>query len=147
MTAGGSADPYGTLVPDGQYRVGYVTWEEGNAYGRSLWFGHFKITEPGEYNGLPILRVWNKPKRPYLPRSHNLALDYMALTGCYPRSAVTPDELAKGCELLAETATVKHEIRGKRRIERPEGCWYSKIDRLIRITAGSPPCMRSRGKR
>lgn len=33
---------------------------------------------------------------------------------------------------------------GESRIERPENCWWSKIDRLIRITAGSPPCMRAR---
>ena len=47
--------------------------------------------------------------------------------------------------MLAEVVTVKHRIEGKRRIEIPEALWYSKIDRFIRITAGSPPCMRSKG--
>ena len=140
-----SADPYSTRVPDGQYRAGFIKWEKGTPYGARRWFGHFQINEPGEYFGLPIRRFWNEPQGPFLPRSHNLALDFMAVIGARPPSkGLKPSDFLKGCEVLVETATVRHQSQGRRRIELPEGCWYSKIDRLIRITAGSPPCMRSR---
>jgi hypothetical protein len=140
-----SADPYATRVPDGQYRATFEGWEKNIAYGSVRWFGHFRITEPGEYFGLPLLRFWNEPRGPFLPRSHNLYLDFVALIGTRPPSqGLKPSDFLKGCEVLVETVTVRHQTQGRRRIELPEDCWYSKIDRLIRITAGSPPCMRSR---
>lgn len=135
-----SIDPYSTLIPDGQYRAAFLRCEKGSAYGAPRWFVWFQITEPGPYLGLPILRFYNVSKRSWLPRTHNLALDYMALFGCRLPSQLKPENFLKGCEVLVEIVTVKHQTHGKRRVELPERCWYSKIDRLIRITAGSPPC-------
>ena len=135
-----TADPYNTRVPEGHFRVTFHKCEKAIAYGVRRWFVWFKITESGPDFGKPILRFYNVPKRPFLPRSHNLYLDCIALTGRRPPSNLTPEMLLKGCEVLAEVVTVKHQMRGSRRTELPEDCWYSKIDRLIRITAGSPPC-------
>jgi hypothetical protein len=141
-----NTNPYSTRVPDGQYRAMFTKCETNIAYGSVRWFGHFQITEPGEFSGLPLLRFWNEPRRTFLPRSHNLALDFMAVIGTRPPSqGLKPSDFLKGCEVLVETATVRHQTQGRRRIEVPEDCRYSKIDRLIRLTAGSPPCMLSRG--
>jgi hypothetical protein len=142
------ADPYATRIPDGQYRAAFITLETGFAFGSRRWFGHFKITEHGKFFELPLLRVWNEPRGAFLPRSHNLALDFMAVIGTRPPSqGLEPSDFLKGCEVLVETATVRHQTQGRRRVELPEDCRYSKIDRLIRLTAGSPPCMSSRGAR
>ncbi len=135
-----STDPYRTRVPDGQYRVAFDKCETGSAYGGPRWFVWFRITEPGPFVGLPILRFYNVPKRSWLPRTHNLARDYVDLIGRHPPSRLVPKDFLKGCEVLAAVVTVKHQTQGKKRVELPEDCWYSKIDRLIRITAGSPPC-------
>jgi hypothetical protein len=134
-----TVDPYPPRIPDAQYRAVYLHYEEGRPYGQPRWFAHFQITEPGEQQGVNLTRFYNVPKGRFLPRSHNLFLDFVAVFERRPPTqGVTPD-LFKGCEFLVETATVKHQIQGRRRIELPEDCWYSKIDRLIRLTAGSPP--------
>ena len=57
-----SFDPYGTKVPEGRYRVGFIGYNEGIAFGSPRWFGQFRITEEGPHQGLDILRVWNKPR-------------------------------------------------------------------------------------
>ena len=140
-----SVDPYSTRVPDGQYRVAFDKFEKGCAFGSKRWFGHFRITEEGEYFELPLLRFWNEPSGAFLPRSHNLALDFMAVVRTRPPSrGLKPSDFLKGCEVLAEVTTVRHQSQGRNRIETPEACRYSKIDHLIRILAGSPPYMRSR---
>ena len=106
-----------------------------------MWFGHFQITEEGPHHGLPLLRFWNQPRKDFLPRSHNLFLDYVQLGGGrLPPGRLTPDKFLKGCEVLVEVVTVKSQRKGRRQIKLTEALWYSKIDRLIRITAGSPPC-------
>ena len=74
-------DPYSTYVPVGQYQVALHGWEKGTAFGSRRWFGHFRITELGRFLGLPILRFWNEPQGPFLARSHNLYLDYVAVIG------------------------------------------------------------------
>ena len=136
-------DPCSVRVPDGQYRAMYVDCESGSPYGGPRLFAWFKITEPGEFMGLEIPRFYNTPRRPFLPRTHNLWKDYVALIQSRPPTrGLTLDHFLKGCEVLVATATVKRQSEGGRWIELPEDCWYSKIDRLIRITAGSPPCIR-----
>ena len=133
------SDPYRTRVSDGQYRVAYVKCENGVAYGVPRWFVAFTITEEGPNFGIPILRFYNVPRGSFLPRSHNLSIDFMSLMGRRPPRNLKPEMLLKGCEVLAEVVTVRHQTRGSRRVELPEGCWYSKISRFIRITAGSSP--------
>ena len=141
------ADPYSVRVPDGQYEAAYLRYEEGCPYGQPRWFARFKITEPGDRFEEEIMRFYNVPKGPFLPRSHNLYRDYVAVFRRRPPSSGVTPKAFKGCVFLVETATVKHQIQGRRRIELPEDCWYSKIDRLIRLIAGSPPFLSGpRGK-
>ena len=62
-------DFYSTLVPEGLYIVGYRGCDEGIAFGRGIWFVHMEIVSPDEYQGLPILRCYNKPTRWPIARS------------------------------------------------------------------------------
>jgi hypothetical protein len=140
-------DPYSTRVPDGQYRVGYLGFERGVAYGRERWFAWFKITEDGPHFGKPILRFYNAPTRAWTARSSNLAVDFIRLTGLRPPLRLKPDLFLKGTEVLAEIIGVREANDGRRKIVVQEDAGYSKIDRLIRITAGSPPCLQVRGKK
>ncbi len=137
-------NPQDTRVPDGRYRVGYVKWERFNCYGTKRYSVTCTITEDGEYFGLPLYRYYNEPTKAWLPRTHNLWLDYTALIPERPPRRFTPESFLKGCEVLAEVVTVKQQTQGRKRVEIPEALWYSKIDNFIRITAGSPPCMRVR---
>jgi hypothetical protein len=136
-------DPYGTHAPEGQYRAGYDGYEAGWFSGQERWFAHFRITEPGEFHGNRLVRFYNVPRRSYLPRSHNLRLDFERLLGVAPSPRVTPDDFLKGTEVLVEVVTVTGHQQGRKRLERPAELHYSKINRLIRYTAGSPPCRRS----
>ena len=141
-------DPYSTLVPDGRYSAAFVGLEKGVVYGQRRWFGYFQITDLGPYHGCTLVRFWNEPRSRFLPRTHNLSLDFVALIGRRPPSSgLKPDAFLKGCEVLVEVLTVKHRSDGHRKVLLPEDLWYSKIDRLIRITAGVPPCGLSRGSR
>jgi hypothetical protein len=40
-------DPYGTKVPEGRYRVNFLRYDKGIAFGTPRWFGHFTITQEG----------------------------------------------------------------------------------------------------
>jgi hypothetical protein len=136
-------DPLTTQIPDGQYRVAFKKWEKGCAFGSTRWFGLFVVVEPGPYFELPILRFWNEPHGPFLARTHNLFDDYVAVIGKRPPSrGLKPSDFLKGAVVLVETTTVKGQRQRGRRIERPEDCWYSKIDRIIRLTDGCPPHLR-----
>ena len=115
-----SADPYSTLVPDGQYRAVYLGYEKATPYGQPRWIARFRIIEPGPYMGLGLLRFYNVPKGRFLPRSHNLSLDYVNLMRRRPpTTGLTPDQY-KGCEVLVKTTTVKHRLEGGKR-RRPKG--------------------------
>ena len=141
-------DPYATLIPDGQHRATFIEIQTGTVEGSARWFGYFQITEEGPHHGKILLRFWNEPRGPFLPRSHNLHKDFVALIGRRPPSTgLKPDQFLKGCEVLVGVSTVKHRSEGRRMVQLPEDCWYSKIDRLIRITAGAPPCLRGRRSR
>ena len=78
------ADPMETLVPETDYEAGFDRWEiKRLGRGDVRWFGHFRITESGDYFGLPLIRVWTAPKA-RIVRSSNLGLDFAAVTGRWP---------------------------------------------------------------
>lgn len=135
-------DPFDTLIPEGEYRVGYVGYTTGKPYGRTVYFAVFKITELGNLNGLPILRFYNAYDTPRIARSSNLFLDYSVITGGRPPRGVTPGLFLDGCEVLAEVVTVKASGGGQPRAEVAEGLRYSKIRRVLRVVAGTPRCAR-----
>ena len=69
-----------------------------------------------------------------------------ATQGLRPPPNLTPDMFLKGCRVLVRTETVTERVKGKRRIKIPERRHYSKIAEILKITAGSPPCMAARRK-
>jgi len=137
-------DPYGTLVKPGEYRCFYRGVESGFVYGSERLFCWFTIGLDQEGSEKPLLRVYNALRRTFVPRSHNLFLDYWALIRRRPPPTVKPGDFLKDCEVLAEVVTV-HEKQNGRRGVTPSGPPYSKIDGLIKITAGTPPCLIRRG--
>jgi hypothetical protein len=119
--------PYSTHVPDGFYSVRYLKFEVGTAFETVRWFGHFRITDLGEYHDLPLLRVWNKPRGKFLARSHNLSRDYMSVVGTLPpANGLKPEDFLADREVLARVATVSDQINGRKRIRLSEPCHYSK---------------------
>lgn len=136
-------NPQETLVPEGDYQVAYMRYETGFVYDRTVWFVRCEIIDEGPHFGAPLLRYYNEPRRDRpLPRSHNLALDYLALAGRRPPRKLKPDQLLSGCIVLARVVTVREQRKGRRPTLLPEGAHYSKIDAFLRITTGCPPCMR-----
>ena len=160
----GDGDPFSTLIPDGQYRVAFVSEESGQVFDRRVWFIRLAITEPGEHHGKPLLRFYNMPPgKRRLARSSNLWRDYLQLTCRRPPSrGCRPSELLAGCEVLAEVVTVTERAISKQereelkrqgakkippRVPIPPAARYSKVDRLLAITAGTPRCLRRRRTR
>ena len=133
-------DPRETLVPEGDYLVVFERCEQGRVYGSERLFDHIRITS-GLEEGKLLLRVYNPPARGKpLARSSNLFLDYSALIGRKPPTKLRPADFLDGCEVKARVVTVgRRQDANGRWEETPEGIHYSKIDRLIEITAGWPP--------
>jgi hypothetical protein len=137
-------DPYGTLVKAGEYRCFFRGVEKGFYQGSERLFCWFTISPDQDGGDKPLLRVYNALRKPFVPRSHNIHRDYWALTGLRPGPTVKPADYLKDCEVLAQVVTV-HEDQKLRRGVTPSGPPYSKIDGLIKITAGTPPCLIRRG--
>ena len=135
-------DPYGTLVKPGEYCCVYVGDDRGYAFGSERLFCWFRISPYQEGAEKFLVRFYNVFRRSFVPRSHNISLDYWALTGRRPPATVKPRDYLEGCEVLAKVVTVSGDQKA-RRGSKPTGPPYSKIDGLIKITAGTPPCLRN----
>ena len=140
-------DPQQTLVPDGEYRVAYVSSGDGIAYGRKVFFVRFKIVEPVKFADRLLLRFVNVPKQWLGKRTHQKArslartstlwLDYVAITERVPPARVFgPAALYKDSLLRAKVVTVKEQNVNGKRIKMPECAWYSKIETIICQEAG-----------
>ena len=129
-------NPQETLVPEGEYSVAFLRCEDGIAYGEARWFVHCQIIDEGQYQGLPLIRYYNKPRGKILPRTHHLWLDYTALFDRRPPKNLNPEKFLKGSVMRAQVITVRHATRGKKREKLPEALHYSKIDSLLRLEAG-----------
>lgn len=140
--------PYELLMPPGQYRCIYVGSDFGYAYGRRREFCRFKIAldEDERYVGKTLVRFYNPWTTPFVPRTHNMFKDYYALIGLIPPGNVRPEQFLSNCEVLAEVVTVhdKQSTDPKRRRQGEGGPPYSRIDALLKITVGCPPCLQGR---
>lgn len=136
-------DPMQTIVPEGEYVVTFRHCETGVVYNSKKIFGHFTIDAFGEdYDGLPLLRVWNCQKGRHLARSSNLGLDYMQVTGRRPPSTgLKPEHFLKDCRVRVDVVTVKRSSDSRVKADLPKDCHYSKIDRIAGLSMGCPPCM------
>ena len=140
-------DPYGTLVEPGNYVCWYRGVERGFAFGEERLFAYFTIAEEEDQEGagMPLWRVYNAFKRAFVPRTHNMSMDFWSLTGRRPPATLKPDYFLKDCQVLASVVTVG-ERKQSRRAPDPIGPPYSKIDSLKRITLGTPPCLLRSGQ-
>jgi hypothetical protein len=129
-------NPQETLVPEGEYSVAFLRCEDGIAYGEARWFVHCQIIDEGQYQGLPLIRYYNKPRGKILPRTHHLWLDYTALFGRRPPKNLKPEQFLKGSAMRAQVITVRHTTRGKKREELPKALHHSKIEWFLKFDAG-----------
>jgi hypothetical protein len=134
-------DPYTTLLPDGaEVVVALVRLERMVYFREPRDCGIFKIVE-GPYAGKRIVRFWKLPLRGSIPgRSSSLALDWIAVTQRRPpRRPFGPRTFLDGCLVLARTIVVETNRRNR---TVPEAARYSRIDEILSLVAGTPPCMR-----
>ncbi len=118
------------------------------------WFGHFRLIDvelPDPLQrrrlaGKTILRTWNRPNRGWLSPSHALARDFLAVCGLPLRTIPKAAPRAiLGCFLRgvfvgATTRVVRRRMDQATRawVETPDSEWYSVIDQIDALAAGSP---------
>jgi len=140
-------DLYALLLPDeGEYRMVYHRCERGEVvYGseaRVVLFATFKLTD-APHTGRSLIRYYNAPRGPRLPRSSSLYRDFLEVTGRRPPSRPFSLSWAFGdCEILARVKTVKDRPARGGRIPMKPVEFYSKVDALLRIVSGRPPVLR-----
>ena len=141
-------DPYDTFVEPGEYRVFYRGWERGYAYGSERTFCWFTLSADQMGAEKPLIRVYNAITKPFVPRTHNIARDYYAVTKRRAPPKVKPDDFLKGCELLVrvETVNAKDARPGRRGAGGDWGPPYSKIGTILKVTIGSPPCLQKKSR-
>ena len=137
-------DPFGTYVTPGEYRCHYRGSETGWAFGSQRTFCWFTIAPDQEGAQKPLIRVYNAITKPFVPRSHNVARDYYAVTERRAPVGVKPDDFLLDCEILAEVVTVNAKDTPSRHgsSSKDWGPPYSKISAVLKVTAGTPPCRR-----
>lgn len=138
-------DRYGVLLPDGaELSVSLYRVDRDYVFGRQEAFGLFRIVE-GPQVGATILRFWPLPEkgRP-LGRGSNLVRDFIAVTlRRPPGKMLRPESFLLGCIVRVRTTVVTHDLR---RREVPEAARYSRIDEILRLEAGTPPCLRQHAR-
>ncbi len=140
-------DPYETLVPSGEYVVGFLRGEEKyRYYGRMCWRCSWQILSEGPHSGLVLYSWFNVPP-PGAPitHSHGLYQAYVVATGLRPPKDLAehrPSWFLGDCQFQAEIRTVD---RDSNRVKRPNAASYSRVAFLIKRIEGLPPCLRKRG--
>ena len=138
-------DPYETLVPPGEYLVGFLRDEEKyRYYGRMCWRCSWQILNEGPYSGLVAYNWFNIPPSNAIRPSHGLWRAYVVATGLKP-----PKDLAEhrprwflgDSQFQARIRTVDKDSNG---VKRPDAASYSRIDFLIKRVEGLPPCLQGR---
>ncbi len=138
-------DPYESLVTPGEYTVALANVQRCVLFQRPTWETIWLIQDDGEHFGLPLYCWWRIPDRgtPIRP-SHSLAIAYTAATELRP-----PRDLARRNPFwfLADSrfrAAVRTVNRNRHGQKRPDAASYSRVDYLIELVAGTPPCLRER---
>ena len=141
-------DPYETLVPPGEYIVGFLGGEEKFPYrGRVCWCCRWQILDEGPYSGLTLYNWFNipKPGAPIRP-SHALWIAYVVATGLRPPKDLAehrPSWFLGDCQFRAKVRTVDKDSNG---VKRPDAASYSRVAFLIELVEGLPPCLQRRGE-
>ncbi len=142
------ADPYETLVPPGEYLVGFLRDEDKyRYYGRWCWRCSWQILDEGPSTDLVVYGWFNiPPSDAPITRSHALWQAYVVAT----RGLTPPKDLAEhrprwflgDCQFRAKVRTVDKDSN---RVKRPYEASYSRVDFLIERVEGLPPCLQRRG--
>lgn len=131
------------LVPQGEYEVIFAGEKKISWFKRQLWLCVFGLTED-EYSGVALPMWLNIPaKGQPIRRSHAMAQAYVVSTGGRPPSNLgrrRPSWYLGDCAFRAYVRTVKRDMNV---VERPEEASYSRVNHLIKRTAGTPPCLLS----
>jgi hypothetical protein len=141
-------DPYETLVPPGEYIVGFLRNEERFPfYGRMCWRCCWQLLDEGPYSGLTLYSWFNLPEAdaPIRP-SHALYQAYVVATGLRPPKDLAehrPSWFLGDCQFRAMVRTVDRDPNG---VKRPEAASYSRVAFLIERVEGVPPCLQKRGE-
>ena len=121
-------------IPDREYEAQCIKWEEGPRPFKKLYL-NFKITEPGEYNGLMLFKPYNPPKDgKSWKQGSNFYKDWVWVNNWHPPSKnprMSPRIFVNKI-FKVRTRTTKPKRDGK---EMPEQFWYSLVDSLVEVVA------------
>ena len=137
-------DPYATLVPEAKYRVGFVSEERIEQFGRSIWVVVVQILDEGDYSGLPLFLFLNKLDGKRNPPNSAVVRAFVAVTGKRPPRGLgrqRPSWFLAECQLEVEAVTVTKDRYGN---PRPGVLHFSRVKHVVARTSGTPPCLRNR---
>jgi hypothetical protein len=141
-------DPYETLVPPGDYLVGFLRNEDKyQFYGRTCWRCSWQILEEGPYSGPTLYSWFNLPAAgaPLRP-SHDYSKAFVVATGLRPPKDLAehrPSWFLGDCQFQARVRTVDKDSNG---VKRPDAASYSRLSFLIERVEGLPPYLQRRGE-
>jgi hypothetical protein len=138
-------DPYLTLVPPGEYPVGFVRADQFMMFKKPRWANTMQIVEDGPHFGKPIyfFLAAMEPGKKRSPRT-TLFNTYAIATGRRPPknlAQIHPEKFLAGCQFMARVITSTKDSTGT---VLPEAVWYSKVKCLTRLLAGVPPILGDR---
>jgi hypothetical protein len=129
-----------TLLPPGNYHVGLVGEKRFRWFQRPTWLLAFVVTS-GPHSGISLPMWLRIPEDERIRAAHRMAAAWVVGTGRRaPRDLARrrPSSFLGDCEFVARVRTVSKDVHG---VERPEEASYSRVEFLIRRTAGCPPAL------
>lgn len=125
-------------VPPGDYEVSFVGEFKARLFGRDVWVVRMRVTA-GEHAGVTLpwyLNAIPKGKRP--TSGFNLCSAFLIATERRPPLDLwrrRPSSFLKDCAFIARVRT---KTRDRHHVELPEAGHSSKIECLVKCTAGHP---------
>jgi hypothetical protein len=135
LEVGTVAEVPACIPPSDQYIVAFLRAERGVFCGRGRIFLWFRIVEPSEHKEKRLYLCCVEPSNKKFGLGSKFVASWMIATKKYParRDRLSTD-VFRNKYFRAEVKTVTKNQNGT---ERPPTQWYSKVERLIEIAAGS----------
>lgn len=137
-------DPYSTLIPAGAYDVGFLKAERQRNFGKSSNLIFMRILDGPEADRVILFPVpcipEGSPPRPNFKYSQL----WVACTDRRPPRDLwrrRPKNFMSGCCFRVSVCTVTNDSRGELR---PDQLHYSRIEKVLKRIAGTPPCLLGR---
>lgn len=124
-----------TLVPDGNYVVGFFHSEKGAFYNRTVNYVYMEIVE-GEYQGKVLFFPMSIYKNRRVAMASTMAKAWTVATGKRPPKDLyrrSPESFLKGCLFKAKVIAVTKDTDG---VRRSRDSSYSRINNLIKVVDG-----------